>query len=186
MPPPERALPVYTVDEPVCMLADRVVAAVTAPPVEHSDLEALLRHLLPPALVPTPPPRPMPTDMEILLKRLLSGVSARRRYRRLTLGLQEMETMLLRLLPGTPVPAAWSRPGPTLRDWIMIVCFSCKLGHGMATGCPELDETFPCMLPRGLAEKVGDNFMMISPRVAAERRRADTVTDPGRGVIRPE
>ena len=32
-PTPERALPVYTVDEPVCMPADWVVTAVMAPPV---------------------------------------------------------------------------------------------------------------------------------------------------------
>ena len=60
---PERALPVYTVDEPVGVPADRVVAAVTAPPVEPVHLEALLRHILPTAPVPTPAPRPMPTDI---------------------------------------------------------------------------------------------------------------------------
>ena len=70
-PAPERALPVYTVDEPVCMSADRVMAAVTAPPVEQGNLDALLRCLLPTAPVPTPPSRPMPTDIEILLERLL-------------------------------------------------------------------------------------------------------------------
>ena len=48
---PERALPVYTVDEPVCMLADWLVVAVTAPPVGPGDLEALLRRLLPTAPV---------------------------------------------------------------------------------------------------------------------------------------
>ena len=40
-PAPEKTLLVYTVDEPVCMPADRVVAAVTAPPVEPGDLETL-------------------------------------------------------------------------------------------------------------------------------------------------
>ena len=88
-PTSERALPVYNVDEPVCMPADRVVAAVTAPPVEQGDLEALLRCLLPTTSVTTQPPRPMPTDMEILLKRLLSGMTARRRYRRHRMGLRE-------------------------------------------------------------------------------------------------
>ena len=43
----ERALPVYTVDEPACVPADRVVAAVTATPAGPSNLEALLWHLLP-------------------------------------------------------------------------------------------------------------------------------------------
>ena len=48
--------------------------------------------------------------------------------------------------------------------------------------CPELDETFPYMLPGWSAEKVGANYMIISPRIAAERLRRETVTDPGRGV----
>ena len=38
--------------------------------------------------------------------------------------------------------------------------------------CPELDETFPSMLPGWSEEMVGVNFMMISPRVTAERHRA--------------
>ena len=41
--------------------------------------------------------------------------------------------------------------------------------------CPELNETFPFMLPGWAAEKVGDSFEMISPRVAAERRRAENL-----------
>ena len=42
-PVPERALPVYTIEEPAVVSADRVVAAVAAPPVEPGNLEALLR-----------------------------------------------------------------------------------------------------------------------------------------------
>ena len=55
-PSPERALPVYTVDELACVLADRVVAAVSAPPVGPGDLEALLRCLLPTVPVQTVAP----------------------------------------------------------------------------------------------------------------------------------
>ena len=51
--------------------------------------------------------------------------------------------------------------------------FSCgKPGHGVGR-CPELDETFPYMLPAWSAEKVGVNYMMVSPRVTAERLRAE-------------
>ena len=69
-PAPERALLVYTVDEPACVPADRLVAAVTAPPVRPGDIEALLTCLLPTALVQTPPHQPVPTELEILLERL--------------------------------------------------------------------------------------------------------------------
>ena len=67
-PAPERALPVCTVDEPACVPADRVMAAVTVPPVGQGDLEALLRCLLPTSPVQTPPPCPVPTEIEILLE----------------------------------------------------------------------------------------------------------------------
>ena len=151
----------------MCMLADRVVAAVTAPPVKPGDPEALLRRLL-----PTAPPRPMPAEIEILLERLLSGRSALTPPPPPQTGITGMETLMQRLLPGTPVPASRSRPGPTRRDWTTIVCLSCgKPGHGVGR-CPELDDIFPYMLPGWSAEKVGANFMMISPRVAAESRRA--------------
>ena len=61
---PERALPVYTMDEPAYAPADRVVAAVTTSPARLSDLEALQCRLLPTAPMPTPPtqPKPMATD----------------------------------------------------------------------------------------------------------------------------
>ena len=88
-PMPERALPIYTMDEPACTPVDRVVAAVTAPPVDPGDLKALLRCLHPTAPVPTPPSRPMPTDMGFLLECSLCGMSARRQNRRLRLGSRE-------------------------------------------------------------------------------------------------
>ena len=68
--------------------------------------------------------------------------------------------------------AAWARPTPALRDWSTMVWFSCgKPGHGVGR-CQELDETFPYMLTGWSMEKVGAKYMVISPRIAAERRRA--------------
>ena len=59
----------------------------------------------------------------------------------------QLETLLQRLLPGSPVPASRARPGPIRRDWATIVCFSCgKSGHGVGRR-PELNEIFPYMLP---------------------------------------
>ena len=44
-------------------------------------------------------------------------------------------------------------------------------GHS-AIRFPDLNKTFPFMLPGWKAEKVGGGYVMISPRVAAESRRA--------------
>ena len=72
-PAPERALPVYAVNKLACVPADQVLVAVTAPLVGLGDIEALLRRLFPTAPVQTLLLRPVPTEMEILLERLLSG-----------------------------------------------------------------------------------------------------------------
>ena len=168
IPAPERARPVYTVNEPACMPADQVVVAVTAPPVGPGDLEALLRSLLPSAPVQTLPPHPVPTEMEILLERLLSKALELLPTLPPRTAITGMETLLLHLLPGTRTQASRPLPVPARRDWTRIVCFSCgKPGYGVGR-CPELGETFPYMLPGWSAEKVGANYM-ISPRVAAER-----------------
>ena len=165
----ERALPVYTVDEPGCVLADQTVAAVTVPLARTDNLEALIRRLIPTTPVSTPPPKPIPTELESLLQRLLSGALAPAPAPPPKTGVTDMETLLQHLLPGMPAPVSRTRPGPVRRDWATIVCFSCgKSGHGVGR-CPELNETFPYMLPGWSAEKVGSSYLMISPRVAAER-----------------
>ena len=58
-----------------------------------------------------------------------------------------METLLQGLLPGISAAAPRAQLGPICRDWATVVCFSCgKAGHGVGQ-CPELNETFPFMLP---------------------------------------
>ena len=102
-PGPERALPIYTVDEPGCGLDDRMVAAVTVPPAVPDQLETLLRRLLPTLLGPASPPKPIPTELENLLQRLLEGVPAPKPTLPPKTGITDMETLLQRLLPGVPV-----------------------------------------------------------------------------------
>ena len=75
-PGPERALPIYTDDEPGCGLDDRMVAAVTIPLAVPEQLETLLIRLLPTPVVPVSPPKPVPTELESLLQHLLAGVQA--------------------------------------------------------------------------------------------------------------
>ena len=59
------------------------------------------------------------------------------------------------------------------RDWSDIKCFSCgKPGHS-ATRCPTLDVSFPFILPGWKAEKTPTGYLMISPKMAMDRRRAE-------------
>ena len=92
-----------------------------------------------------------------------------------------LKNLLRSYLSGKQASGQLLRLRPIRRDWNGIVCFSCgKAGHS-ATRCPALDESFPSMLPGWSAETTPGGFIMISPRVAAERRRAETATDPGGG-----
>ena len=76
-------------------------------------------------------------------------------------------------LSGQRTSLQHPRQGSVRRDWNTIVCFSCgKAGHS-ATRCPVLDDLFPFILPGWRAEMTPGGFIMISPHVAAERRRAE-------------
>ena len=67
-----------------------------------------------------------------------------------------------------------------------IVYFTCgKSCHGVSR-CPEMNETFPYMLPGCTAEKVGSSYVMISSQVAAERLRAENGQRSGEGVSHPD
>ena len=47
---------------------------------------------------------------------------------------------------------------PARRDWTTVVCYLCdRPGHGVSR-CPQLDESFPYMLPGWSAEKVDGNI----------------------------
>ena len=100
-----------------------------------------------------------------MLQRLLTEAQAPQTAPPAQTGYSDIESLLQRLLPGTLPPTARTQPGPMQRNWSTLVCG--KAGHG-ATRCPNLDEAFPFMLPGWRAEKVGGNYVMISPQVAAE------------------
>ena len=85
------------------------------------------------APVQAPQPRPVPTEMEIMLERLRSNEPALAPDPPPQTTITDIETMLQRLLPGTPTRAPWSRPVLARRDWATIVYLSCgKPGHGWA------------------------------------------------------
>ena len=129
-PGPERAQPIYTVDDPGCGRDDRMVAAVTTSPTAPDQLETLLRRLLPTPVVPTLPPKQVPLASEQLLQRLLVGAQAPKPVPPVKTGITDIETLLQNVLPGIPASASRARPGPMRRDWATVVCFSCgKAGH---------------------------------------------------------
>ena len=132
-----------------------MVTAVTVLPAVPDQLESLLRRLRRP-----PPPKPIPTELESLLQRLLAGVPAPKPTPPPKTGITDMETSRV-------------RPGPVHRDWATVVCFSSgKSGRGVGR-CPKLNETFPFMLPGWKEEKVRGSYVMVSPLVAVECRRAE-------------
>ena len=80
-----------------------------------------------------------------------------------------MEILLQNLLPvGSPVtdePRLIKRQNRSSG-----VCFSCGESSHAASRCPALNETFP-FLPTGWqADRVGDGYVMRSPRMIADRR----------------
>ena len=84
-----------------------------------------------------------------------------------------LEKMFRSYLSGQQPVRPPARQRPIRRDWNGVVCFSSgKSGHA-ATRCPALDESFPFMLPGWRAESTPGGFVMISPRVATERRRTE-------------
>ena len=122
----------------------------------------------------TPAPMPEVPAMEKLLQRLVGETQSRPPPVMSPPEPAGLEQMLRSFLAGQqqrqrPPP----RQQPVRRDWNGVVCFSCgKSGHA-ATRCPNLDESFPFMQPGWQAEKTRGGFIMIPPRVAMERRRAE-------------
>ena len=127
-PEPDRALPIYAVDESGCETDDRMVAVVTTSQTVPDQLETLLRRLLPSSVALPPPLRPVPSTLEQLLQRLLAGAQAPKPAPPANTGSSDIEFLLQSLLPRTRASAARTQRtqmGPMKRDWAMEVCFSC-------------------------------------------------------------
>ena len=182
---PEPVYPTYVVEqpdygsEPVCMVSVNkqnsqvdqtdellrklleVITPVTPPPIGVPKANPLdkLTELLMSQMVksePAPPPPVEPTGVELLLQNDFA--------RQQSTGLGP-------------------RARQMRRNWADVQCFSCgKPGH-RATRCPTLDVTFPFILPGWKAEKTPTGYLMISPRTAIDRRRAENENwSGGRGL----
>ena len=114
-PGPERARPIYTEDDTGVGRDNRVVAAVTTSLTAPAQSETLLRQLFPTPVVPTPPPKPVPSTLEQLLQRLLVGAQTPKPVPPVKTGITDVETLLQNLLPGIPAFASRTQPGPIRR-----------------------------------------------------------------------
>ena len=109
-------------------MADWVLSLEESDKVKHDGYTNmaslwLLRRFLPTPVVPTLPPKPVPTELERMLQRLLMEVQTQKPTLLVKSGITDLETLLQGLLPGIPAPAPRVRPGPIRRDWATIISF---------------------------------------------------------------
>ena len=175
-PIPEPVYPTYVVEqpdyesEPVCMVS------VNKQNSQVDQIDELLRKLLE-ALTPvTPPPVRVPkaTPLDKLTELLMSQVVKSEPAPSTTVEPTGLEALLQTYFTGQQSTGLGPRARQLRRNWADVVkCFSCgKPGHS-ATRCPTLDVTFPFILPGWKAEKTPTGYLMISPKMAMDRRRAE-------------
>ena len=173
-PNPDPICPAYVVGDSEHVDETLRVAAVTKPKSPPDQLEDLLRRLLANMAAPVPVPAPVPEvpTVEKLLQCLVAETQGRQPAAVSPPEPVGLGNLVRSYLSGQQTLGLQTRQRPIRRDWNGVVCFSCgKSGH--AATCPTLDESFPFMLPGWRAESTPGGFIMISPRVAAERRRME-------------
>ena len=167
-PMPEPAYPTYVVKQPDYETEPVCLVTVNKPnsPVDQSEelLKKLLAVLTP--MVPPPARAPDLSPLDKLVQLLLSETAKRE--------------------PAPPTPPLLQtyfteqqspRQGPRFRqvrrNWSDVKCFSCGKTGQSVTRCPTLDVTFPFILLGWKAEKTPTGYLMISPKMAMDRRRAE-------------
>ena len=171
-PMPEPAYPAYVVNESEYETEPVRVVTVNKPNSSVDQMEELLKRLLTPA-VPTSAKTPETSPMDKLIQLLLSETAKRKPVPPVPVEPAGLETMLRTYFAEQQSSRQQPRFRPARRSWPEMKCFSCgKTGHG-ANRCPTLDVTFPFILPGWKAEKTQTGFLMISPKMATDRRRAE-------------
>ena len=177
-PTPEPVYPAYMIKKPE--YEDEPVRTVTVNRPESSvdqskELLKKLLAMLTPA-VPAPARAPEPSSMDKLVQ-LLAGKLAKNTpvppAPPAPAEPMKLETMLRTFSGGNSRQV--SSPDSRLvgHNWSDVKCFSCgKTGHS-ANRCPMLDVTFPFILPGWKAKKTLTGYLMISPKMATNCRRAE-------------
>ena len=172
---PEPVYPTNVVEQPDYETEPVCVVTMNKPnsPVDQS--EELSKKLLE-VLTPTAPPparAPDVTPLEKLVQLLLSETAKREPAPPTPAEPTRLEALLQTYFTGQQSPRQGPRFRQVRRNWSDVKCFSCgKTGHS-ATRCPTLDVTFPFILPGWKAEKTPTGYLMISPKMATDCRRAE-------------
>ena len=176
-PIPDPVYPTYVVEqpdydsEPVCMVSVNKQNSQ----VDQTDelLKKLLEALTPVKPINPPVRAPDSITLDKLSELLMSHVVRSKPELPTVMEPAGLEAMLRSYFTGQQLTGPGPRGRPLRKDWSDMKCFSCgKSGHS-ATRCPTLDASFPFILPGWKAEKTPTGFMMISPKMAMDRRRAE-------------
>ena len=168
-PRPEPVYPTYVVEQPDYETEPVCVVTVNKPNCPVDQSEELLK-------TPTAPPPARATDLsplDKLVQLLLSETAKREPAPPTPAEPPGLETLLQTYFAGQQSPRQGPRFGQVRRNWSDFKCFSCGLTGHSATHCPTLDLTFPFILPGWKAEKTPTGYLMISPKMAMDRRRAE-------------
>ena len=93
------------------------MAAVTVSPMEQALLESLLQWLLPTPVGSSPDVTTIPSELELLLERLLGDDRPVQPGPTEKSEITEMEILLQNLLPVCPSPVERPPPDTARRDW---------------------------------------------------------------------
>ena len=174
-PVPEPVYPTYMVgqsdydDEPVC------VVSVNKQNNQMDQTDELLKKLLEALTTAASSPIRTPeiTPLEKLTQLLISESEKREPAPPIPVEPTGLEALLQTYFTGQQSPGLGPRFRQLRRNWADVKCFSCgKTGHS-ANRCPKLDVTFPFILPGWKSEKTPNGYLMISPKMAMDRRRAE-------------
>ena len=162
-PMPEPVYPTYVVEQPDYETEPVCVVSVNKPNSQVDQSEELFKKLLE-ALTPAAPP---------WAQLLLSETAKRDPAPPTPAEPTGLEALLQTYFTGQQSPGLGPRFRQVRRNWSDVKCFSCgKPGHS-ANRCPTLDVTFPFILPGWKTEKTLTSYLMISPKMAMDRRRAE-------------
>ena len=122
-------------------------------PEAQEVLESLLQLLLPTLVVSPLKATPIPSELELLMQRLMGNDQPVQPGPMGRSSFTDLEVLLQNWLPVGP-PAMEQSHRAERRNRLTVVCFlCCESGHA-ASWCPTSDETFPFLPPGWQADKV--------------------------------